>query len=316
MSETPQPAPDDMVRAEPEDEKPREKRKHAAVHEVNFITYPKLLFIWPIILLGLVFWPLGYPAAPAAVDEAPAAVDMPVEGQAPDATAGPADPNAAASPEKTEGAAAEAEQAAARPDRPTSPRLEVLGWLYILMAVLVFLTLGVDVDRNQAIFWVVLFLGVYVGGLYLQDVKGITVLGNIYRWFDNIDVQYDRSFGLALSILLLVPYLVMLGWARLNDRWRITHNEFEHYSLGKMDDSLGRGAKTIRTSFPDMFELLLGLAGTLIVYNATGNRELRRIPHVMFLPLVRRRLNRILETTSITAAQYEDEEEADDDDAL
>jgi len=37
-----------------------------------------------------------------------------------------------------------------------------------------------------------------------------------------------------------------------------------------MNDSLGRGAKTIRSDFPDVFELLLGLAGTLIVYNASG----------------------------------------------
>jgi fatty acid desaturase len=104
----------------------------------------------------------------------------------------------------------------------------------------------------------------------------------------------------------------MLAWARINDKWRITHNEFEHYSFGKMDDSLGRGAKTIRTSFPDVFELVLGLAGTLIVYNATGTKELRRVPHVMLLPFVRRRLNRILERTAITAAAMEEEEEDDD----
>jgi len=114
---------------------------------------------------------------------------------------------------------------------------------------------------------------------------------------------------LAVSIILLVPYLLMLLWGRINDRWRITHNEFEHYSFGRMDDSLGRGAKTIRTYYPDVFELLLGLAGTLIVYNATGTRELRRIPHVMLLPLVRKRLNRILETVSITTAQMEEEED-------
>ena len=79
-----------------------------------------------------------------------------------------------------------------------------------------------------------------------------------------------------------------------------------------MDDSLGRGAKTIRTSFPDVFELLLGLAGTLVIYNATGTKELRRIPHVMFLPFVRKRLNKILEKTAITAAQMEEEEDDED----
>ncbi len=140
-------------------------------------------------------------------------------------------------------------------------------------------------------------------------MKHFTLFGNIYNWFASLDVQYNRSLGFALSIILLVPYVLMLGWARLNDRWRITHNEFEHRAWGKSDDSLGRGAKTIRASYPDVFELLLGLAGTLTVYNANGTQELRRIPHVMFLPVVRKRLGRILETTSITVGQVEDEEE-------
>ena len=149
-------------------------------------------------------------------------------------------------------------------------------------------------------------------GLWLQDVKGFTFFGDIYRWFAGLEVQYDRQLGLALSIITLVPFVIMLFWARLNDRWRITHNEFEHYCFGKMNDSLGRGAKTIRTDFPDVLELLLGLAGTLIVYNATGTRELRRIPHIMFLPLIRQRLNKILEKTSITAGEMEEEEDDDE----
>jgi len=98
----------------------------------------------------------------------------------------------------------------------------------------------------------------------------------------------------------------------INDRWRITHNEFEHYSFGRTDESLGRGAKTIRTTFPDVLEFLLGLAGTLIVYNASGTRELRRIPHVMFLPLVRRRLNQVLESTQVTPSGAADEEDDDE----
>ena len=149
-------------------------------------------------------------------------------------------------------------------------------------------------------------------GLWLKDAKHVTVFGDVYRWFVRRDVHYERAMGLSLSVLLLVPYVLMMLWARLNDRWRITHNEFEHHSLGKTDDSLGRGAKTIRTTYPDVLELALGLAGTLIVYNATGTKELRRIPHVMFLPFVRSRLNKILEKTAITGMVAEEQEEEDD----
>ncbi len=286
------------------------KDKSKSGHEVMFVSYAKLLFVWPVIAAGLVFWPLAGGAdvdadasggaaevqASESVDAAGADVDSPaLDGDAPDAEAAvPSDGPTPAGP-------------------AVSGRLEVLGWVYLWIIVVVLLTLGVDIDRNMTIFWVVLVAAVYVLGLWLADVKGFTFFGDIYRWFAALDVQYDRRLGLALSIVMLVPFVLMLIWARLNDRWRITHNEFEHYCFGKMNDSLGRGAKTIRTDFPDVLELLLGLAGTLIVYNATGTRELRRIPHIMFLPIIRRRLDKILEQTSITAAQMDEEEEEDDD---
>lgn len=232
------------------------KHSHHEIHEVTFITYPKLLFIWPLLLAGFVFYPIaGYLNEHA---------------------------------------------------------LSTMGWAYLFIAVLVIMALGVDVNRNQAAFWVVLIFGVWILGLWLRDVKGITVFGNIYNFFASINAKYDRGFGLALSLILLVPYVIMIAWARINDRWRITHNEFEHYSFGKMDDALGRGSKTIRADFPDVFEMILGMAGTLIVYNANGNQELRRIPHVMFLPFVRSRLNKILERTAITTDTTNDDEDDQD----
>ena len=274
-----------------EQAKPMKGRKSTA-HEVRFVTYPKLLFIWPLIVAGLVFYPVGYPAGP---DEVPAAAEV-----------------AAAAPEVAADAPAESAPQTA-PAAAGFDRLGTLGWIYIWIAIAVVLTLGVDIDRNQFVFWLVVIALFWFLGLWLKDTKNITFFGDIYRWFESLDVKYDRSLGLSLSALLLVPYAIMILWAWLNDRWRITHNEFEHYSFGKMDDSLGRGAKSIRANFPDVLELLLGLAGTLIVYNATGTKELRRIPHVMFLPFVRKRLNVILEKTAITGMMAADEEEDDED---
>ena len=49
------------------------------------------------------------------------------------------------------------------------------------------------------------------------------------------------------------------------------------------------------------------LAGDLVIFDSTGRRELCRINHVPLLPLVRKRINRILETTAITAGEIEDE---------
>lgn len=190
--------------------------------------------------------------------------------------------------------------------------LQTLGWVYITVFVLVVLTLGVDVGRNQAIFWLVLIFALWILGMWLRDARQIPVFGWIWSCFAAMNVRYDRGLGLALSTILSIPFVLSIALAWLNDRWRITHNEFEHYSFGKMDDSLGRGAKSIRTEYTDMFEMLLAGAGTLIVYNATGTQELRRIPHVMFLPWVRKRLTVILErvaVTGATGARAEEEEQ-------
>lgn len=110
----------------------------------------------------------------------------------------------------------------------------------------------------------------------------------------------------------------MLFWTRLNNKWRITHNEFEHFSFGRSDDSLARGAKRVRSSYPDLLEFLFCLAGELDIYDSAGRRKLRTIPNVPLLPLVRRRISKLLETTQVTTAEQDiaaDEEGAEDADA-
>lgn len=256
-------------------------RPRREIHEVTFVTYPKLLFTWPLILAGFLLWPISSPDVTPPGPPAAATATAPAPTEVPTAQRAPAH----------------------------SDRQEVLAWIYVWTAIVVLMTLGVDLDRNAFVFWLILVALIGVGGLYLRERHGFTLLGDIYRWFAHLDLQYSRKFGLVVSILLLVPFVIMTLWAHFNDKWRITHNEFEHYSFGRSDDTLGRGAKSIRTSFPDVLEFLLGLAGTLVVYNASGTRELRRIPHVMFLPLVRRRLNAILERTAVTTTSEDDEED-------
>lgn len=225
----------------------RAKRPKAVV----FYSYPKLIFCWPLIVLGLAFYFFT-------------------------------------SPESTDG------------------KLAALGWIYLLVSFFVILTVSVDIERNYAAFWLVAFGLFFFLGRWLQDVQGFTLFGDVYSWFGDLEVRYSRGMGLAMSILLGVPYAVMLVWARLQHKWRVTHNEFEHYSWGRADDSLARGAKRVRTTYPDLLELVLAGAGTMIVYSASGNTELRRIHHIPLLFLVRRKINVILESKSVTISQETD----------
>ena len=229
-------------------------RKERMRHEVQFYTYPKFLFCWPLIVMGFLL---------AGLDSL--------------GWAGP----------------------------------ETLAWIWGITLLIVLVTVGFDLSRNFTIFWLVLIGGVWILIVWLRDVKGVTIFSRIYSFFADLDPSYSRSLGIIVSIALLLLYLIMWIWTRLNSKWRITHNEFEHYQFGRMDDSLARGAKRIRTSYPDFFELLLCLAGDLIIFDSTGRTELHRIPHVPLLPFVKKRINLILETTAVTAAEIEDEADAD-----
>ncbi len=226
------------------------------IDSVVFYTYPKLIFAWPVVILGPLLWLL----TGAGGNE------------------------------------------------------EVIGWAYLIVLSLVILTLSVDIERNHAAFWAVAMAMFFFLGKWLSEAKGFTLFGDVYNFLGGLDVSYDRGFGLALSLTLAVPYSVMIVWTRLQHRWRITHNEFEHYSWGRSDDSLARGAKRVRSTYPDLLEFLLCGAGTLIVYSATGRTELRRIPHVPWLFLVRKRINRLLESTSVTPYNSDIEESANEED--
>lgn len=187
-----------------------------------------------------------------------------------------------------------------------------IGWAYLFTILIVIMTIGIDLERNHSVFWIVLVLLLMFVGMWLGSKFEVPVFKQIGEAFAELGVEYNWGFGLSLSILLAIPFVVMVLWSRLSHKWRITHNEFESYSFGRADDSLARGAKRVRSTYPDLLELLLCGAGTLIVYSATGRTELRRIRHVPMLPLKRRAINRILETTSVTTSDEIIEEEFDD----
>lgn len=184
---------------------------------------------------------------------------------------------------------------------------ETLGWFYIATITFVVLAMGVDIERNHAFLWTVILALFSFVGLWLQE-KEIADYLNLIKHFRDMDIAFDPRLGILISIFLAVPYLVMYLWTRIQHKWRFTHNEFEHLSFGRQDLSLARGAKTVRSSYPDILELILCLSGTLVVYDARGAKVLQRIENVPMLPFVRKKIDIILETTSVTtdAAMMED----------
>lgn len=219
--------------------------------EVVFHEYPKLIYAWPLIVFGVLFYFL-----PAGWSQA-------------------------------------------------------LGWVYLFITLVVVTTLAIDLERNYVFVWTVIFALFFFVGKWLHASFDIPVFGSVFGFFYGLGASYDPGYGLALALLLSLPYGVMLVWVRLNHRWRITHNEFEHYAWGRADDSLARGAKRVRSTFPDLLEFLLCGAGTLVVYSATGRSELRRISNVPMLIRVRRKIDALLESQQVTIREDDASAEAE-----
>lgn len=176
---------------------------------------------------------------------------------------------------------------------------EVIGWIFIATLIICLLAVCVDLTRNHAVFWMVVVLLIVVFGFWLRDAKGITLFGDIYRWFASMDVVYNKGMGLALSIVLSIFFLIGLGWSYANNRYTMTHNEVVHHVWGRGDTSIGRGSRVITVVYPDWFEFMLCLAGTIIIHDNTGRTVIARTEHVPFLLLKAGKIDRLLESIEV-----------------
>jgi len=184
----------------------------------------------------------------------------------------------------------------------------VIAWIYITIVCLVMLAMGVDLGRNSSIFCLVLFVGGLFGILWLQSAYNVTFFHRIGEFLRSLQPSISSAAMVATSIVLSLIYIMMLVMAMINDRWRITHNEIEHRTLGHKDDATGRGAKRVMASYPDVLELLICCSGTIDVYSSLGTQKLVTIRNVPFLPFRMKTISSILETTSVEGAVAEEEE--------
>ena len=184
---------------------------------------------------------------------------------------------------------------------------QVEGWIFVITLLTVLMAMGFDLSRNLTISWGAAILASIFCLLWLKDAKHVVVFGEIGQHLSSkvplISHDWLNLFGLFGGIL----YFIMFIDARINQRWRISHNEIEHFAMLSKDDSLGRGAKRIITSYPDFLELLLCGAGTIQIYSAQGGIQLRSIPNVPWLFFRSARISQILESTEVSTSSGEED---------
>ncbi len=189
-----------------------------------------------------------------------------------------------------------------------SPKTEA--WIYVIAFVVVLLTMGINVNRNMAVFWVVVIAAVWFFVLWLRGVKGFLFFDHIGRFFAHLNPSYSADLGVLVSIFLSVVYVIVIVAAHINDKWVFTQNEIIHHAAFRGTNSLGRGAKGVSASYKDFFELALLLAGDVEVKTAQGNRVMARINNVPFLVFRMRKIERILEAYSVTPGNADDDSAA------
>ena len=188
----------------------------------------------------------------------------------------------------------------------------LIGWVYLIALMVVLLTLCFDVDRNLAVFWAVLVFAVFFTAMWLRDVKGLLLVNSFGSWVSHWDPGYSRNFGLGVSWILTMIYVVVFIQTRLSNRWRVTRNEVEKIAFGHRDSSIGRGAKCVQSSYPDVFELLLLGAGKIEIRSASGNKLMATIEHVPFLFWRMRKIGPLLESLSVSPGGTDVDEGADE----
>ena len=188
-----------------------------------------------------------------------------------------------------------------------SPQAE--GWVFIITLLTVLMAMGFDLSRNLAISWLVTIIATVFCIMWLKDVKNVLFFSEIGHHLATKNPVISRDWQYLFALFGGILYLVMIINARINQRWRISHNEIEHFAMLSKDDSLGRGAKRIITSYPDFLELLLCGAGTIQIYSAQGGMLLRSIPNVPWLIFRSAKISRILESTEVSATSGDEEDD-------
>lgn len=183
---------------------------------------------------------------------------------------------------------------------------EVLAWIWAVALVVTLLAVGIGQNRNATAIWIAIVAVLWLLGIWLRDAKGITVFGDLFSFFADLDPVYPRPLSFAISIFITVSYTIIFAWGHFKDKWCFSQNAFEHRTWGKVDWPAVRATETVRCSYPDLLEAVLCLAGDLVVYDASGSKVIRRICHVPLLPLVRRRIATMPPPIPVTDPPFEE----------
>jgi hypothetical protein len=200
---------------------PASEAQREPVKPVRFTAYPNFVVVWPVIVLGLLFWLL----ASAMGTEYPARVASSV-------------------------------------------------WLFSLFAVMI--ALGFDLDSTETAFVVLTVIVILLTLQLIAFSWQVAVFSWIATHLSMLEVNVSSQMMLVVSILLGVPYLLMLVFARLNNHWTVVPGKMIRTTFGKNEEEIPiNSTKTVNYHFYDiMMRWLCFGAGDLVVSTDRGEKRI------------------------------------------
>ena len=168
------------------------------------------------------------------------------------------------------------------------------GWAYIGVMLYTFLALLFDVGLGSLLLWTGIFLFMWLGSRYLEDLKHLHVLSALFGYLRGLKPSLQPGFAVVVSWLLLVPWIGSLFHTFTNGRKRFTPNEIDERFIGEGSELTDRSGLKFRTKWRDLLETLLGFgAGDLLAVDNNHN-VIKRWENVLFLVFVWPRLDEVL----------------------
>jgi hypothetical protein len=152
-------------------------------------------------------------------------------------------------------------------------------WLLSLFAVMI--ALGFDFDSSETAFIVMAGIVVLLALQLIAFEWQIPVFSWIGEHLKMLEVRVSANMMLVVSILLGVPYLMMLAFCRMNNYWTAVPGKLYRKTFGKSEEEIPiNSTKTVNYHFYDMMMRWLCFgAGHLIVATDKGERK---IGHVLW----------------------------------
>lgn len=169
-----------------------------------------------------------------------------------------------------------------------------LGWAYLAVLVFTLTSILFDLSTYRLLFWAGILAFLWLASRYLEDLKHVPVVTEVFAYFRALHPQFDSGFALALSTLMLPAWVGSIVHSFAEGQKTFTPNSIEERYVGHGCEVSDRAGLKFRVRYRDLLESLLGFGSAdLEAIDGTG-KVVKQWSNVLFLALAWPKLDGIL----------------------